>query len=55
MRMRVLFWTGVNPDDLAVRDVILFNEYSRDIIEEFGNVFKNAFGEVLYEVLKNIK
>lgn len=55
MRVRFMFWTGVRPDDAAVRDVLAFNEYAEDIFEESIEALKDAVASGVAEALDELK
>lgn len=50
-----MFWAGLHPHDIPVRDVLIFNEHAEDIFEEYRDVMKSAVAEGVSEVLDNLK
>lgn len=52
MRARLMFWTGINPHEIPVRDVLSFNDHVEDIIEEYQEMLKNAVAAGVAEVLE---
>lgn len=55
MKARVLFWTGVTPAELPMKDVLSFIEYSEDIFEEALEMLESAVASGVAEVVDNIK
>lgn len=54
MKARMLFWIGSSPNDLPMKDVLSFIEYSEDIFEEASEMIKNSVAAGVAEVVDNI-
>lgn len=50
----MLFWTGVHPNRLSFKEVLVFSEYSDDVFEEFAEVIEQAVASGVAEVVNNI-
>jgi hypothetical protein len=49
-----MYWANLNPHTIPVSDVLAFNEYVEDNVEEHKELIKNAVGEAISEVLSNM-
>lgn len=54
MKARVMFWAGIPPHSIPLRDVLYFNEYSEEIFEEMKDLFETAVASGVAEVVDNI-
>jgi len=54
MKARFLFWSGVAPHDIPVRDLISFNEHAEEMIEEVAEMLKDAVAGGVGEAIDNI-
>lgn len=54
MKSRLMYWAGLNPHKIPVKDVLGFNEYVEDITEEHKDLIKAGVGEALSEVLESM-
>jgi len=49
-----MYWTGLAPGDLPVRDVLAFSEHAEDIVEEHQEMLKGAVASGVAEVMEEI-
>lgn len=49
-----MYWAKLNPHKIPVKDVLVFNEYVGDILEEHKDLIKVGVGEAISEVLGNM-
>jgi len=54
MKTRFMFWTGVMPHDVPVRDILSFNEHAEEIFEEVGEMIKDSVAAGVGEAIDNI-
>lgn len=52
--MTILFWTGRDANDMTVRDVLAFNEYVEDKVEEQKELRRVATEEAIRNVLDDM-
>lgn len=50
-----MFWTGILPHNVPVRDILSFNENTEDIFEEWQELMQNAVAAGVSEVVDNLE
>lgn len=54
MRSRLMYWAGLNPHKIPVRDVLGFNDYVEDMTEEHRDLIKAGVGEAIAEAFDSM-
>lgn len=54
MKARFMFWTGIQPHGVPIQDILGFNEEAPDLIEEAGEMLKDAVAAGVGEAIDNI-
>jgi hypothetical protein len=49
-----MYWTGIPPHTLPVRDVLAFSEYAEELVEEHQKMLKSAVAQGVGEVMDEI-
>lgn len=49
-----MYWTGLNPNDVPVRDVISFTQHFEDMAEEHRDMLESAVAKGVAEVLNKL-
>jgi hypothetical protein len=49
-----MYWANLNPHTIPVKDVLAFNEYVENTVEQHKDLIKGAVGEAISEVLSNM-
>lgn len=55
MKARMLFWTGTPANDIPMRDMLSFIEYSEEFFEETAEMIEASVAQGVAEVVDNIK
>lgn len=54
MKVKFMFWTGMHPNDIPIRDVLAFNEYAEETMEEVFEGLKDVVASGVAEALDQI-
>jgi hypothetical protein len=49
-----MYWANLNPHTIPVKDVLAFNEYVTDNVEQHKDLMKAAVAEAISDVLGNM-
>lgn len=52
MKARIMFWTGLRPNDIPVRDVLALSDEMEDMIEERRQMMYSAVSEAVADILE---
>lgn len=55
MKARLMYYIGLHPHDIPVRDVVAFHDYVEDIREEEQEMMKASVAAGVAEALDNLK
>lgn len=54
MKVKFMFWTGMHPNGIPIRDVLAFNEYAEETMEEVFEGLKDVVASGVAEALDQI-
>lgn len=54
MKARFMFWTGIHPNNMPVKEVLVFNEHAEEILEETAEMLRNTVAAGVADVIEEM-